>query len=111
MPVVLSNDDLKREESQFDSIYFHQQTFTTALLSAGSAINTCMAVARGQVKNAIAVIRPPGHHAVDTQSMGFCHFDNVAISAKAVKRAFPEKYRKILILDWWENSSFATYSG
>ena len=31
--------------------------------------------------------------------MGFCHFDNVAVAAKVVKRLIPE-IRKILIVDW-----------
>lgn len=93
-------EELKQEEMQFDSIYFHPDTFTTALLSAGAAINTCVAVATGQVKNAIAVIRPPGHHAIEDQSMGFCHFDNVAVSTKFIMKTYPETYQRILILDW-----------
>jgi histone deacetylase 6 len=51
------------------------------------------------VKNAIAVIRPPGHHAISDASMGFCHFDNVAIAAKTVRETEPS-IRKIMIVDW-----------
>jgi histone deacetylase 6 len=97
---AMSHEELVREEKRFDSIYFHQLTYTAALLSTGSAINTTMAVATGQVKNAIAVIRPPGHHAEADHSMGFCHFDNVSIAAKVLKQRYPDQYRKILILDW-----------
>jgi histone deacetylase 6 len=83
----------------FDSIYFNSSTYICALLSAGSAIDTCLAVVEGKVKNAIAVIRPPGHHAERDRSMGFCHFDNVSIATNAVRQRHPE-IRKVLILDW-----------
>ncbi|MCJ1402325.1 Histone deacetylase hda1 [Xylographa trunciseda] len=96
----MSDEELSRREKTFDSIYFHRQTYSAALLSAGAAIETCLAVASGQVKNAIAVIRPPGHHAECDTSRGFCHFDNVSIAAQVVRQTYPEKYRKILIVDW-----------
>ena len=91
---------LVQEESLMDSVYFNKSTYVTALLSAGAAIETCLAVAAGtEVKNGIAVIRPPGHHAIKEHSMGFCHFDNVAVAARAVQKAH-ENIRKILIVDW-----------
>lgn len=96
----MKNQDLLREQESFDSVYFHKLTFSTALLSAGSAINTCIAVASGEVKNAIAVIRPPGHHAETDKPGGFCHFDNVAVATQVVRQKYPEAYRKILIIDW-----------
>lgn len=52
-----------------------------------------------EVKNAIAVIRPPGHHAEYDRSMGFCHFDNVAVAAKVVLQKH-EEVKKVLIVDW-----------
>ena len=96
----MTEDELVRREKIFDSIYFHRLTYATALLSAGAAIETCLAVADGTVKNAIAVIRPPGHHAECDTSKGFCHFDNVSIATQVVRQRYPEQYRKILIVDW-----------
>ncbi|KAL9039008.1 MAG: hypothetical protein Q9214_005052, partial [Letrouitia sp. 1 TL-2023] len=64
------------------------------------AIETCKAVVEQIVKNAIAVIRPPGHHAEENRPMGFCLFDNVAIATKVCQKDYPDICRKVLILDW-----------
>ncbi|MCJ1304776.1 Histone deacetylase hda1 [Hypocenomyce scalaris] len=92
--------DLLAVEKRFDSVYFNQLTWQSALLSAGGAIETCRAVASRQLKNAIAVIRPPGHHAEENRPMGFCMFDNVAIAAKVCQIDYKQTCRKILIVDW-----------
>ena len=92
--------ELKVLEAEYDSVYFNQLTFSSALLSAGGAIETCKAVVSRQLKNGIAVIRPPGHHAEFNRPSGFCFFDNVAIAAKVCQIDWPDTCRKILILDW-----------
>lgn len=83
-----------------DSIYFHQSTFDCARLAAGGAIEACRAVVRGDVRNAIAIIRPPGHHAECDQPSGFCIFNNVPIATRVCQNDFPNECRKVLILDW-----------
>jgi histone deacetylase 6 len=93
------NDLIELEESR-DSIYFNRLTFISSILSAGGAIETCKAVVSEQVKNAIAVIRPPGHHAEEDKTMGFCLFNNVCVAAKVCQKEYKERCRKILILDW-----------
>lgn len=82
-----------------DSIYFNAQSFYCSKLSCGGAIETCKAVMSGEVKNAIAVIRPPGHHAEPNKAMGFCLFNNVCVAAKVVQKEFPE-CKRVMILDW-----------
>lgn len=99
--VEMNEQDLLIFQEKHDSIYFNKHTYRCALLSAGGAIDTCRAVAGRQLKNAIAVIRPPGHHAECNRPMGFCIFDNVSISAKVCMKEFPETCKKILILDWY----------
>ncbi|KAK6583588.1 hypothetical protein PZA11_003318 [Diplocarpon coronariae] len=96
--------ELRHMTEEFDngrkSLYVGNLTYDAALVSAGGAIETCKNVVEGKVKNAIAVIRPPGHHAEHNESMGFCIFNNVPIAANVCMRDYPEKCRKVLILDW-----------
>lgn len=99
-----TTEELRRITKTLDagreSIYVGSMTYEAALVSAGGAIETCKAVVSGQVKNAFAVIRPPGHHAEYDCAMGFCMFNNVPIAAKTCQREYPDACRKILILDW-----------
>ena len=88
------------DQKDQDSIYFNQFSAFSAKLSAGGAIETCKAVVNRDVKNAIAVIRPPGHHAEVHRAMGFCMFNNVCIASRVCQEDFGEDCRKILILDW-----------
>lgn len=83
-----------------DSIYFNNSTYDSALLAAGGAIEACRAVVLGEVRNAIAIVRPPGHHAESTEPSGFCIFNNVPIAARVCQKDFSDKCRKIIILDW-----------
>ncbi|KAJ5795323.1 Histone deacetylase class II [Penicillium paradoxum] len=96
----LPNEALIQLEKDRDSIYFNQLTFASAILSTGGAIETCLAVAQRKVKNAIAVIRPPGHHAEDNAAMGFCLFNNVSVAARVCQNKLGDACRKIMILDW-----------
>lgn len=96
-----SEDELRTLESQgYDSIYFNNNSWLCASLAAGGAIEAVNAVVAGSVPNAIAVIRPPGHHAEHNEPSGFCFFNNVCIAAKVAQGDFPETCRKVLILDW-----------
>ncbi|CAG8971074.1 hypothetical protein HYALB_00009674 [Hymenoscyphus albidus] len=82
------------------SLYVSSLTNYAAKIAAGGAIESCKSVVKGEVKNAIAIIRPPGHHAENNESMGFCIFNNVPVAAKVCMKDYPETCRKVLILDW-----------
>lgn len=101
---VMSSADLRQLTTNFDngrkSLYVGNLTYEAALISAGGAIETCKNVVANKVKNAIAIIRPPGHHAEHNESLGFCIFNNVPIAAKVCMKEYPEVCRKVLILDW-----------
>ena len=74
------------------------KTWETALLAAGGFLESLDRVMDGTVPNAIALVRPPGHHAEASQAMGFCFFNNAAIGADHLIRRHGLK--RILIVDW-----------
>ncbi|MFJ2990871.1 histone deacetylase family protein [Collimonas sp. NPDC087041] len=57
-------------------------SWQAALRAAGAALAATDAVIKGEIDNAFCSVRPPGHHATSTTSMGFCLFNNVAIAAR-----------------------------
>ncbi len=79
--------------------YLLPLTYDVALLAAGGVIAAVDAVMSGQADNALAVIRPPGHHATPSRAMGFCLFGNVAIAARHAQAAYPTVQR-VMIVDY-----------
>ncbi|KAK9247032.1 hypothetical protein V1506DRAFT_486693 [Lipomyces tetrasporus] len=96
----MTQDELVEETDNGDSVYFNNESWFCAKLSCGGVIDTCKAVVRGDVKNAIAVVRPPGHHAEPYKPAGFCMFNNVAVASRVILKEFPDQVKRILILDW-----------
>ncbi len=76
-----------------DTVVSHD-SFAIALEASGGAIAAANAAKAGAP--ALAVIRPPGHHAEPARGMGFCVFNNVAVaSAWALRERGP-----VLIADF-----------
>lgn len=73
-------------------------SFDIARLSAGGVIRAIDEVMLGKVDNAMAAVRPPGHHAVPSRQMGFCLINNIAVGARHAQKAHGAK--KVLILDY-----------
>jgi acetoin utilization deacetylase AcuC-like enzyme len=57
------------------------RTWDAALRAAGAVVAATDAVARRELDNAFCAVRPPGHHALRAQAMGFCFINNVAVGA------------------------------
>ncbi|MBI5832968.1 MAG: histone deacetylase [Armatimonadetes bacterium] len=72
-------------------------SYRIARLSAGGALVAVEAVLEGEVDNALVLTRPPGHHARPSRGMGFCLFNNIALSARAAQQRGIER---VFILDW-----------
>ncbi|WP_131783043.1 histone deacetylase family protein [Legionella gresilensis] len=54
------------------------QTLTAALHAAGSVIDAVDKIYQNEAKKVFCLIRPPGHHAMRAQAMGFCFLNNLA---------------------------------
>jgi acetoin utilization deacetylase AcuC-like enzyme len=78
--------------------YANPDSYTIARLSAGGVVRAVDAVVRGEAHNALAAVRPPGHHAEADRAMGFCLLSNVAIAARAARQQ--HGVERVLILDY-----------
>jgi acetoin utilization deacetylase AcuC-like enzyme len=76
---------------------FSKKSFEAAALAAGAGIRLANLVLNDEIQNGFALVRPPGHHAEATHAMGFCVFNNIAITAKYLQS---KGIKRILILDW-----------
>lgn len=87
--------------SKFNSIYFNGGSSEAAYLAAGSVIEVAEQVAEGKLDSGFAIVRPPGHHAEESEPMGFCLYNNVAVATSFLLNERPELgIKKILIVDW-----------
>lgn len=75
-----------------------ERSCETAFLAVGGVLSAVQKVMAGEVDNAFALIRPPGHHAERDRPMGFCLFNNIALAAAFARKRFG--LNKILIVDW-----------
>jgi acetoin utilization deacetylase AcuC-like enzyme len=61
--------------------YTSPETHEIAGLAAGAAVDAVERVMAGSHRSAVALVRPPGHHAERNRAMGFCLYNNVAVAA------------------------------
>lgn len=74
------------------------RSFDVALLAAGAACDAVARTVQGVDRQAICLVRPPGHHARRARAMGFCLLNNVAIAARVATVEFG--LDRVLIVDW-----------
>lgn len=95
----MDKQKLIRLGDSMESIYINQSTFNSALLAAGCALEAVDQVMQGDVSNAFALIRPPGHHANRESASGFCFFNNVVVAANYAFKKYTS-CKRILIVDY-----------
>jgi acetoin utilization deacetylase AcuC-like enzyme len=75
-----------------------ENSLRVALAAAGACVAAVDAVLAGPDRTALCLVRPPGHHATPTRSMGFCLFNNVALAAHHARKA--HGLTRLLVVDW-----------
>ena len=74
------------------------RSYEAALLAAGAGLTAVDQVLEGTCDNVFGAVRPPGHHAENNRSMGFCLFNNVAIAARYAIEI--KGLNRVFIFDW-----------
>uniref|UniRef100_A0A7N8Y2X4 Histone deacetylase 6 n=1 Tax=Mastacembelus armatus TaxID=205130 RepID=A0A7N8Y2X4_9TELE len=97
---VMKPRDLYKLGQEFNSIYINNQSFQSAQLAAGGCFNAVDWILTGQVCNAVAIVRPPGHHAERDSPCGFCFFNTASLAARYAQKISNDAPLRVLILDW-----------
>ncbi len=72
--------------------------YEIAALSAGLAKAAVNAVMTGELENAYALSRPPGHHCLPDFPNGFCPLANIAIAVEAARARHGAM--RVAVVDW-----------
>lgn len=97
-------DQLRRHAGSADPYSYDRDTylmadsFFTAELAAGGCLELADRIMDGTLDHGFAMIRPPGHHAEPGRGMGFCIFNNIAVTAHYLRRKYG--LNRILIVDF-----------
>ncbi|MCF1504500.1 histone deacetylase family protein [Afifella sp. H1R] len=73
-------------------------SWNACLRGIGAICRAVDAVVSREVNNAFAAIRPPGHHAENDTAMGFCVFNNAAVTARYAQKQYG--LERVAIVDW-----------
>jgi acetoin utilization deacetylase AcuC-like enzyme len=72
------------------------ESWEAALRSSGAGPDAVAALRDGSGDAAFLAVRPPGHHALASRAMGFCLFNNIAVTAASIVA----NGDRVAILDW-----------
>jgi acetoin utilization deacetylase AcuC-like enzyme len=78
--------------------YASPTSYAVARLGAGGVVGAIDEVLSGRADNGMAVVRPPGHHAMSNHPMGFCLLGNIAIGARFAQQT--HKITRVMIVDY-----------
>lgn len=72
--------------------------YEIGLLAAGGTMAALSSTLTGEVRNAYALVRPPGHHALPDQGLGFCMFANIPIAIESARHHLG--LERVAVVDW-----------
>ncbi|XP_010604661.1 histone deacetylase 6 isoform X3 [Fukomys damarensis] len=94
----MNERELRVLADTYDSVYLHPNSYTCACLASGSVLRLVDAVLGAEIRNGMAIIRPPGHHAQHSLMDGYCMFNHVAVAARYAQKK--HHIQRVLIVDW-----------
>ncbi|ELK03432.1 histone deacetylase 6 [Pteropus alecto] len=94
----MNEGELRILADTYDSVYLHPNSYTCACLASGSVLRLVDAVLGAEIRNGMAIIRPPGHHAQHSLMDGYCMFNHVAVAARYAQQK--HGIQRVLIVDW-----------
>ncbi|XP_034505171.1 histone deacetylase 6 isoform X2 [Ailuropoda melanoleuca] len=94
----MNEGELRILADTYDSVYLHPNSYTCACLASGSVLRLVDAVLGNEIRNGMAIIRPPGHHAQHSLMDGYCMFNHVAVAARYAQKK--HAIQRVLIVDW-----------
>jgi len=95
--------DLVRSVSEADGGWLDYDTlispgtYEAACHAAGAGLLAAERLLAGHMRRAFCLVRPPGHHARPSRGMGFCIFNNIAVTARWL---LAQGLERLLIVDW-----------
>ncbi len=90
---------IKEDPYSYDKdTYLMDESLPAARLAAGGCFAMADHIMAAEIDYGFALIRPPGHHATPGRGMGFCIFNNIALTAEYLRRT--HGLTRILILDF-----------
>ncbi|WP_438728331.1 histone deacetylase family protein [Parasphingorhabdus sp. DH2-15] len=96
-PLKLNRIDGDIGQYSFDAATpIAQETWGSAYANAQTALAAVDALGQDDIRAALALCRPPGHHAGANYLGGYCYLNNVAI---ATQHALSQGAEKVVILD------------
>jgi acetoin utilization deacetylase AcuC-like enzyme len=81
-----------------EEVYVTEDTFELAKKAIGGAIKSITSILNKEINQSIALIRPPGHHALREKASGLCIFNNIANSILFLREKL-QYNKKIAVID------------
>ncbi len=114
-PITINNSQVALAHSQYhidtvkrisnyghgildDEVFVTEDTYDLAKKAIGGAIVAIESVLKGDLSQSLALIRPPGHHAIREKASGLCIFNNIATSIYYLRKNL-DYDKKIAIID------------